>query len=129
MSKVDVFEDLRAWKDSRKLVKSVYELSSSGELAREYVLKNQMRRAVVSIMANIAEGFERGGNREFLQFLAIAKGSAGELRSHLYAAYDLDFLQSDEFKSLSESTLSVSRQVSGLMKYLKSSSLKGSKYK
>ena len=128
MSKSKTFEDLQAWKDSRKLVRIIYKLSSVGDLSRDFALRNQMRRAALSVMANIAEGFERTGNREFLQFLSIAKGSAGELRSHLHAAYDSGFIQQEDYQHLSHSVLEVSRQLAGLMKFLKGSPYKGSKF-
>jgi len=86
------FEDLDTWKRSRILVKQIYDLTKRNEFAKDFVLKDQVRRAVVSISSNIAEGFERGGNKEFIQFLYIAKASAGELRSQIYIALDLNYV-------------------------------------
>ena len=80
-------------------------------------------------MANIAEGYERGGDKEFLQFLAVAKGSCGEVRSHLYVASDQDYITPQDHKQVSDQAIEVSRLVSGLMKYLRGSGLKGNKYK
>ena len=99
------------------------------QLRKDYGLKDQLRRSSVSVMANIAEGFERNGNREFLQFLSQAKGSVGELRSHLYVAYDLEAINRSEFDKMFEQLLSISKQLSGLMRYLHRSPQKGSKYK
>ena len=86
-----------------------------------------MRRAAVSILSNIAEGFERGGDKEFIQFLAIAKGSAGELRAQLYVALDQNYLSNAKFDSLSQQAIEISQLISGFMKYLKQSDLQGSK--
>jgi four helix bundle protein len=86
-----------------------------------------MRRASVSILSNIAEGFERGGDKEFLQFLAVAKGSAGELRAQLYVAFDQQYVSMEKFDSLRSEVTEVSQLISGFMKYLKESDLRGSK--
>jgi len=83
MSKIEKFEDIEAWKRARELTKTIYELTDKGLLARDFGLRDQLRRSAISIMANIAEGFERGGDKEFRQFLAIAKGSVGELKAQL----------------------------------------------
>ena len=88
MATIKRFEDIDSWKSSRELTRQIYELTSSGEFCRDFGLKDQIRRACVSILSNIAEGFERGGDREFLQSLAVAKGSCGEVRAQLYVAYD-----------------------------------------
>lgn len=82
------FEDIEAWQFSRELAKQIYGGTKQGQFAHDYGLKDQIQRAAVSIMSNIAEGFERGGNKEFLNFLSIAKGSCGEVRSQLYVAFD-----------------------------------------
>lgn len=83
MAKIGKFEDIESWKLAREITKLIYTASSAGNLGKDFVLVNQMRRASISILSNIAEGFERGGNKEFLQFLAIAKGSCGEVRAQL----------------------------------------------
>ena len=88
-----------------------------------------MRRAAVSIMSNIAEGFERGGNKEFCQFLALAKGSCGEVRAQLYVALDRGYIQQTSFDRLTDMAMQTSRMLAGLIKYLRTSELKGSKYK
>ena len=122
------FEELPCWQLARKLTNEFYSLSSSGQMSKDYSLRDQMRRSVVSIMSNVAEGFERNGNREFIQFCYIAKASAGEFRSQLYVAHDIGYLEEDQFlllKSLSEET---SRSIGGRIRYLKSTTLKGSMY-
>ncbi len=92
MTTFKTFEQIDAWQKSRELTKDVYTLTGKGDFSKDYGLKNQMRSAAVSIMSNIAEGFERSGTGEFSQFLAIAKGSAGEVRSQLYVALDQSYL-------------------------------------
>jgi four helix bundle protein len=82
---IKTFEDLEIWKEARCLTQDIYNISKAPKFSRDFALRDQMQRAAVSIMSNIAEGFERGGNQEFVQFLYIAKGSCGELRSQLYA--------------------------------------------
>lgn len=81
MARIERFEDIESWKLAREVTKLIYEISSSGSFSRDFALVNQIRRASISILSNIAEGFERSGNKEFLQFLAIAKGSCGEVRA------------------------------------------------
>ena len=98
MAMIDKFEDIESWKRAREVTQKIYQLSSSGEFARDYGLKYQIRRSSVSIMSNIAEGFERDGNREFINFLSIAKGSCGEARSQLYVALDQQFISVEDFR-------------------------------
>jgi four helix bundle protein len=129
MAKIEKFEDLEAWKMARKATKDVYEISSSEQFSRDFALVNQMRRASISVLSNIAEGFERGGDKEFLQFLSIAKGSCGEVRAQLYVALDQNYIDDEKFKRISEGLSETSRVISGLMKYLRQSELRGSKFK
>ncbi len=128
MSSIQRFEDLEAWKISREVTKDIYKLSSEGQFRRDFGLKDQIRRASVSIMSNIAEGFERDGDKEFTQFLSIAKGSAGEARSQLYVALDQEYISETEFNSTYQKLTENSRVISGLMKYLQQSELKGRKF-
>ncbi len=123
------FENLEVWIDARCLSKQIYELSSHGPLKRDFSLKNQIRRSCISVVSNIAEGYERGGDKEFHQFLSLAKSSAGEIRAQLFMCLDLGYLTEEEFDELRKKTLSISRQLSGLMKYIKQSDYEGSKYK
>jgi four helix bundle protein len=129
MSSVERFEDIEAWKKARELTKSIYRLTSVGEFARDFGLRDQIRRASVSVMSNIAEGFERDGDKEFQQFWAMAKGSAGEVKTQLYVALDADFLSQGDFDSLYALANEISRLTSGLIRYLNNSNYKGSKYK
>ncbi len=100
MATYNSFEDLPVWQNARELAVSVYKTTSKGKLREDYGLKNQIQRAVVSVSSNIAEGFERGSKQEFIQFLYIAKGSCGELRSQLYIAADLGYIEKNDFKIL-----------------------------
>ena len=128
MAKVKRFEDLEVWETARALVKAVYRISSIGEFATDFSLRNQIRRSVLSAMSNIAEGFERDGNREFIQFLATAKGSCGEVRSQLFVALDQAYITDDEFQSLCQEATKVSRLLSALMNHLRQSQMRGRKY-
>ena len=129
MSKVERFEDIKSWQKARKLVNRIYDISDSGYLSRDYGLRDQIRRASISIISNISEGFERDGDKEFIQFLSNAKGSCGEVRTQLYILKDRGYIEDNEFKNLYQMTLEINRMISGLMKYLKTSNLKGKKYK
>ncbi|MBI5212838.1 MAG: four helix bundle protein [Nitrospirae bacterium] len=119
--KVTCFEDLNVWQKARELVGFIYELTKKKDFARDYALVDQVRRASISIMSNIAEGFERGSNKEFIQFLYIAKGSCGEMRSQLYAALDQQYISEDEFLNAKDRCLKISGMASNLISYLKSS--------
>lgn len=100
MSAFQRFEEIEAWQKARELTKVIYAVSNDGQFARDFGLRDQMRRASVSIMSNIAEGFGRGGNKEFIQFLSIAKGSASEVQAQLYVALDAKHISEEQFKSL-----------------------------
>jgi four helix bundle protein len=117
------------WKESRKLVKMIYFVTGKREFKKDFGLADQIRRAAISVMSNIAEGFERGTNTEFIHFLFIAKGSCGEVRSQLYAALDQLYLSDEEFTKAQEQCSIVSAQLGKLIQYLKRSPLKGDKHK
>jgi four helix bundle protein len=123
------FEDMEAWRQARVLCGEIYRLSGRGSFGKDFGLRDQIRRASVSIMSNIAEGFERGGTGEFIQFLAIAKGSAGEIRSQLYIALDQGYLDREEFARLSSLASDTAKLIAGLMSYLRKAGVKGTKYK
>lgn len=129
MASFRTFEEIEAWKKSRELVRVIYQATSLGAFSKDYGLRDQIRRASVSIMSNIAEGFEREGTREFVQFLSIAKASAGEVRSQLYVALDQGYIGQMQFEELSSKASEVSKMISGLITYLKRSGMKGSKFK
>jgi len=118
MAKAERFEDLVVWQEARLLRKEIYAASKNGPFAKDFEMRAQIRGAALSAMSNIAEGFERGSNKEFAQFLNIAKGSVGEVRSVLYAALDEDYLSQTEFNGLYDHALSVSRRCSRFITYL-----------
>ena len=108
------FEDFIAWKKARELTGRIYKATESGKFQKDFGLRDQMRRASVSIMANIAEGFERGRSSEFHQYLSVAKASCAELRSHLYVALDAHYLSSEDFSFLRSEAEEAGRVLGGL---------------
>jgi len=122
------FEEIEAWQKARELSNEIYMLSTKGDFSKDYSLKDQINRSTGSTMDNIAEGFERGGNREFIQFLSVARGSIGEVRSQLYRAKDRNHIEENTFNTLVDKALTISKQVTALMKYLHQSELKGMKF-
>ncbi len=123
------FEELEVWQKALNMSKLIYTLTESEKFGRDYSLTDQIRRASVSVFSNIAEGFERGSNIEFIQFLYIAKGSCGEVRAQLYLAKELGYIDDAGFKNLLGLCKDISSQLSGLINYLKGSRLKGEKFK
>lgn len=126
---VRYFEDLEVWRESRRLTDQIYSITKDAKFSKDFSLKEQIRKATVSILSNIAEGFERGGNREFIQFLYIAKGSCGEVRAQLYVALDQRYLTRERFDELIRSFKRLSVMISNLIDYLKNSHMKGEKFK
>ena len=112
--KIRRFEDLIAWQKARELTLKIYRISRQGEFGKDYRLSGQIQGAAVSIMSNLAEGFERGGLGEFHQFLSTAKASCAELRSQLYVALDVGYINSATFQELREQAEEVGRIVGGL---------------
>jgi len=129
MAKIGRFEDIEAWKKSRELVKAVYETTAKGSFSRDFGLRDQIRRAAVSVMSSIAEGFERGGNKEFRQFLSMAKGSAGEVKAQLYVSLDAGYITEDDFNGLYNLAEETGRLIGGFMRYLAESKKRGVKFK
>ena len=128
MATVNQFEDLEIWKKARIICKVIFEIAEKSELKRDYKLYNQINGSSGSVMDNIAEGFERNGNKEFYQFLSIAKASCGETRSQLYRVFDRNYVTENEFDKLKDQLLELNRMIGGFMNYLKKSDFKGSKY-
>ena len=112
--KIEKFEDLIAWQKARELTKGIYKITQQGDFAKDFSLVNQIRKATVSIMSNIAEGFERGGRGEFQQFLSIAKGSCAEVRSQLYVALDIGYINTRSFDKLFVQAEEVGKIIGGL---------------
>jgi four helix bundle protein len=123
------FEDILAWQKARILCKLLNGYTLKNLFSRDFKLVGQIKGSSGSAMDNIAEGFERGGNREFIQFLFISKGSAGETRSQLYRALDNEYISDKEFREAYDLAEEVSKLVAGLINHLKSSDIKGDKYK
>jgi len=126
---VKYFEDLDVWKEARRLTSEVYAATRNGGFSKDFGLRDQIQRATVSIMSNIAEGFERGGNQEFIQFLYIAKGSCGEVRSQLYVALDQGYIAREHFDELFNSFKKLSGMIANLIDYIKGSGMRGEKFK
>ena len=122
------FEDLEIWKEARRLTGEIYRLTKGEKFAKDFGLSNQIQRAAVSIMSNIAEGFERGGNQEFVQFLYIAKGSCGEVRSQLYVALDQQYIDQKVADHLITLLKRLSVMIKHLIDHLKRSGMRGPKY-
>ena len=118
MSGIERFEDIDAWRAGRELVNEIYQVSGRGAFTQDFALRDQIRKAAVSIPSNIAEGFERNQRGEFAQFLRYAKGSAGEVRSQLYHARDQKYIDEDTFQTLHAKVESVSRQIQGFIRHL-----------
>lgn len=121
MAKFNSFEEILSWQKARELNKDICNLTKNNKYFKsDFGLKDQMRRSSISISSNIAEGFERETTKEFIRFLYIAKASSGEFRSQLYLAYDINYLNSEEFEKLKLKVNEVSKLISGLIKYLNS---------
>ena len=129
MSTIKRFEDLEIWQLAREISKDVYEITKKDVIKFDFSMIDQLRRSSGSIMDNIAEGFERDGNKEFNQFLSIAKGSSGETRSQLYRALDQKYIDEYEFQTLYDKLLIVSTKIKNMMTYLKKSGYTGTKFK
>ncbi|WP_167631303.1 four helix bundle protein [Mariprofundus ferrooxydans] len=125
MTSFERFEDIDAWKRARILTNEIYALTRQGEFSRDYGLTDQIRRAAVSVMSNLAEGFERNSGKEFARFLDIAKGSAGEIRCQLYIATDQGYLDMAQSGKLISEVSEISRMIAGLIKYLRSNKESG----
>jgi four helix bundle protein len=122
------FEDLEIWQLARRLTQEIYTLGRTPKFAKDYALKDQMQRAAVSIMSNIAEGFERAGNQEFAQYLYVAKASCGEVRSQLYVALDQEYLEQKKTNDLLAVMQRLSVMIKHLIDHLKRSGMRGPKY-
>jgi four helix bundle protein len=126
---IKYFEDLEIWKIAREFTNKIYRITSNGRFSRDFGLADHIRRASVSVMSNIAEGFERGGNQEFVQFLSIAKGSSGEVRAQLYVAMDQNYITKKDAETLIDDFRKLSIMINNFMEYLKGSRYRGKKYK
>ena len=129
MATIKRFEEIVAWQEARKLAKMVYAVTRAGVFAKDFGLKDQIQRAAVSVGSNIAEGFERSGNKEFAKFLWIAKGSSGEVISQLYTAFDIGYITNEQLEALETQARHCSFLIYKLVTAVKSSSVAGDRYK
>ena len=128
MEKIEKFEDLEIWNKSREICIDIETLFETTNLGKRFSIRDQMDRSSGSIMDNIAEGFERNGNREFVNFLSFSKGSCGELKSQLYRALDKKLISQNEFENLAVKIELVKNKIGAFMKYLNSTEIKGLKF-
>ncbi|HET6991895.1 MAG TPA: four helix bundle protein [Bacteroidia bacterium] len=128
MGKINRFEDIMAWQKARALNKLIYEATLKQPFAKDFVLVDQIRRASISVLSNIAEGFERQGISEFIHFLNIAKASAAELRTQLYVSSDLNYISSEYANELISNATEISKMINGLMIYLEKNKSQGNKF-
>lgn len=119
MATILKFEDIVAWQKALELSDLIYEHSNKDKFSKDFGLRDQMRRASVSVVSNIAEGFEREGNNQFIYFLLVAKASAGELRAQLYVARNQKYITTEEFEQLNNKVIEVSKTISGFISYLR----------
>lgn len=123
--KINKFEDLDIWKESLGITREIYDLTSQSKLNKDFGLRDQIRRAVISISSNIVEGFEKNNNNEFIRFLKISKGSIGEVRNQLYIALVAGYINNDGFKKLDERLSKLASQVGAFVGYLESCRSRG----
>jgi len=123
--KINKFEDLDIWKESINLTKEIYHITSEGQFNKDFSFKDQIRRAIISISSNIAEGFERNNNNELIRFLIISKGSIGEARSQFFIALEIGYISQEKFNDLNKKLKNLSKKIGGFINYLKQKKEKG----
>lgn len=116
--KITKFEDLPVWKMALKITREIYDITALTRLSKDFALRDQLRRAVISVSANIVEGFEKNNNNEFIRYLKIAKGSAGEVRSHIHIAYTVGYITGEKFEVFNEELQGLSNQIGAFISYL-----------
>ena len=129
MATIKHFENLEIWQKARVFCKKIFLITNYEKFSKDFRLKDQIKASSGSIMDNIAEGFERSGNKEFVQFLYVAKGSCGESRSQLYRALDFEYIEKEEFEKLKQEDIHLAQDIGNFINYLKQSEMKGCKYK
>ena len=129
MATVTKIEDLLIWQEARVLVKGIFVLTNQERFSKEFALKDQIKRSAISVMSNIAEGFGRGGNKEFVQFLYIASGSLSELKTQLYISFDFNLLSEEDLNKFLADTFKLENMIKALIRKMKESEYTGTKYK
>lgn len=118
---INKFEEIECWRSALLITKKIYDLTSNPKFSRDWFLKDQVRRSIVSVSSNIVEGFERQNNNEFIRFLKIAKGSAGEARNQIYIAKIVDYISEEETKDIVKELENLSKQIGSFINYLEGS--------
>lgn len=120
--KIEKFEDVESWKEARKLVKEIYHIFAD---LKDYGFKDQIQRAAISVMSNVAEGFDRSSNKEFIQFLVVSRGSVSEIRSLSYAAMDIGYIDEKTFTKIADHCFRLTNLINGFIRYLRNTDRKG----
>jgi four helix bundle protein len=120
MPTISRFEELPVWQTARRLARFIFKITNRGKFSKDFALRDQIRRASISVMSNIAEGFEHETQAQFITYLGRAKGSAGEIRCQLYISQDLEYISNEEFRELNQLSVECSKQLYGFIKYLRS---------
>lgn len=129
MATITKIEDLLIWQESRVLVKNIFLITSSDKYSKEFFLKDQIKRSAVSVMSNIAEGYGRGGNKEFIQFLYIANGSLSELKSQLYISFDFNLISEEQLENYLKDVLKIENMIKAFARKIRESDYTGTKFK
>jgi four helix bundle protein len=129
LATITKIEDLLIWQESRVLVKNIFSITSTAKFSKEFFLKDQIKRSAISVMSNVAEGYGRGGNKEFVQFLYIANGSLSELKSQLYISFDFNLITNDQLETYLKDVFKIENMIKAFARKIKESEFTGTKFK